>query len=274
MTGLNEFFFSLTPDVVLDAVERAGLQCTGRCVALNSFENRVYDVEIEDDDGVRARRIIKFYRPGRWSREQLLEEHQFLADLAANEVPAIGPVPFPDGATLAQTREGIFYTLFPRVGGRAPEEMQSEQLIRLGRLLARLHMTGVQRKAPHRIVLDQQSYGLANLEFLKQGGWLPLEFERSYEHTVRGICEISRPFFEQIQKQGPHRLHGDCHLGNLLWNEQGPFFLDFDDMVSGPAVQDLGSSCPGVPVRIRWQGSSSSACSRVTSRSGTLIARS
>jgi len=244
MTGINESFFSLTPDVVLSAVERSGLQCTGRCVALNSFENRVYDVEIESEDGARERRIIKFYRPGRWTAEQIGEEHQFLADLAQNEVPAIGPVPFPGGGTLSKTEEGIFYTLFPRVGGRAPEEMQPEQLVRLGRLLARLHMTGVQRAAPHRVTLDQSTYGIQNLEFLKQGGWLPLEFERGYESVVRQICTIAEPFFKQVKA---HRLHGDCHLGNLLWNDQGPFFLDFDDMVNGPAVQDLWLVLPGRP---------------------------
>ncbi len=243
-TNQTEFFFSITPDVVLGAVEKTGILCTGRCVTLNSFENRVYDVEIETPDGVNERRIIKFYRPGRWSSEQLLEEHQFIADLAANEVPAIGPVPFPDGSTLARTEEGIYYTLFPRVGGRAPEEMQPEQLVRLGRLLARLHGTAVQREAPHRLSLNTQTYGIQNLEFLKQGGWLPLEFERSYEQVVREICRVSEPFFATARS---HRLHGDCHLGNLLWNQQGPFFLDFDDMVNGPAVQDLWLVLPGRP---------------------------
>lgn len=240
----TEFFFSITPDVVLNAVEKTGILCTGRCVTLNSFENRVYDVEIETPEGANERRIIKFYRPGRWSKEQLLEEHQFIADLAANEVPAIGPVPFPDGSTLAQTAEGIYYTLFPRVGGRAPEEMQPEQLVRLGRLLARLHVTAVQREAPHRLALNTQTYGIQNLDFLKQGGWLPLEFERAYDEVVREICRISEPFF---LKARTHRLHGDCHLGNLLWNQQGPFFLDFDDLVNGPAVQDLWLILPGRP---------------------------
>jgi len=242
--SMTEFFFSLTPDVVLSAVEQSGISCTGRCLTLNSFENRVYDVEVEDQEGLRQRRIIKFYRPGRWTREQILEEHQFIADLAENEVPAIGPVPFPDGSTLAQTPEGIFYTLFPRVGGRAPEEMQPDQLRRLGRLLARLHMTGVQRQAPSRMRLDHQSYGIQNLSFLTQGRWIPIDIERSYTEVVQRICEISAPFFEGIT---PQRLHGDWHLGNLLWNDQGPFFLDFDDMVNGPAVQDLWLILSGRP---------------------------
>jgi Ser/Thr protein kinase RdoA (MazF antagonist) len=240
----SESFFSLTPDVVLTAVESAGILCTGRCFALNSYENRVYDVEIEDADGRRLRRVIKFYRPGRWSREQILEEHQFIADLAENEVPAIGPVPFPDGSTLASTADGIHYTLFPRVGGRAPEEMSAEQLRRMGRLLARLHSTGLRRQAPHRIVLDHRSYGLQNLEFLEQGGWLPLEVRQGYRDVVQKICALSEPFFTRLR---PQRLHGDCHLGNLLWNDQGPFFLDFDDMVNGPAVQDLWLMLPGRP---------------------------
>jgi len=240
----EEFFFSLTPDVVLRSVEESGLVCTGRCMALNSYENRVYDVEIENDQGRPERRIAKFYRPGRWSREQILEEHQFIADLSEAEIPAVGPMSFSDGSTLRQTTEGIFYTIFPRVGGRAPEELTSEQLIRLGRLMGRMHVVGASRKAPHRIRLTPEVYGLKNLEFLLQGGWLPLEIRTRYENTVRALCAWLEPRFASLSL---HRVHGDCHLGNLLWNDRGPFFLDFDDMVNGPAVQDLWLILPGRP---------------------------
>ncbi len=243
---MTDFFFSLTPDRVLDAVERAGLQCTGRCMTLNSFENRVYDVEVEAEDGTRSRRVAKFYRPGRWSEEQILEEHQFLADLVAAEIPAIAPLGFPDGRTLQLTHgapdEQIWFAIFPKVGGRAPEELTDEQLLRVGRLLARIHNVGATREAPNRVKICPQTYGVANLEFLLTGQWIPIEFASRFERVVRKICEVSEPLFSAASI---HRLHGDCHFGNLLWNDQGPFFLDFDDMVTGPGVQDMWLLVPG-----------------------------
>ena len=242
----EEFFFSLTPDVVLRSVEESGLVCSGRCMALNSYENRVYDVEIENDEGRSERRIAKFYRPGRWTREQILEEHGFIADLVEDEIPAVAPLPFADGSTLRQTAEGIFYTIFPRVGGRAPEELTREQLVRLGRLLGRMHAVGASRPAPQRIALTPETYGIRNLEFLLAGGWLPPEIRARYEKAARSLCAWLEPHFASLRL---HRLHGDCHLGNLLWNDRGPFFLDFDDMVNGPAVQDLWLILPGRPTQ-------------------------
>jgi len=241
-------FFQLTPERVLEAVESSGLQCTGRCIALNSFENRVYDVEIEaveieEEHGVSAkhpsanRRVVKFYRPERWTQEQILEEHHFLEDLKEAEIPAIGPLPFPDGKTLHQiSNSSIWYAIFPKVGGRAPDELSDEQLIRVGRLLARIHNVGAARPAPHRIRIEPATYGISNLEFLLKYNWIPPEFVRRYEQAVREICEISEPAFKAFPYQ---RLHGDCHLGNLLSNDSGLLFLDFDDMVSGPEVQDI-----------------------------------
>jgi Ser/Thr protein kinase RdoA (MazF antagonist) len=247
----TRYFFELTPDRVLDAVESSGLVCSGRCQSLNSFENRVYDVELEVDveSGSPARhpsenhRVVKFYRPGRWNEAQILEEHQFLADLVADEIPAIAPLSFPDGKTLHQMKEsGIWYTVFPKVGGRAPDELSDEQLMRIGRLSARIHNVGAKRQAEHRLKLDPNTYGLANLEFLLQGNWIPLEFQGKYEKLVREICRISEPLFAATPVQ---RVHGDCHLGNLLWNQSGPFFLDFDDMIRAPVVQDLWLLLPG-----------------------------
>jgi Ser/Thr protein kinase RdoA (MazF antagonist) len=218
-------------------------------MALNSFENRVYDVELELDEIsefkylAAGRRIVKFYRPGRWSREQILEEHQFLLDLSEAEIPAVAPLRFPDGQTLqCHSQSGIYYALFPKVGGRAPDEMTDEQLMRVGRLLGRIHGQGVSRKAVHRLSLDTETYGLSNLEFLLKGNWIPVEFQNRYQSAVQKICEISKPWFSQVQY---HRIHGDCHLGNLIWNNFGPFFLDFDDMVNGPAVQDVWLLVPG-----------------------------
>lgn len=250
----TRFFFELTPDRVLEAVESAGFQCTGRCVSLNSFENRVYDVELETDDGrppatpSENHRVVKFYRPGRWNYEQLQEEHQFILDLKDAEVPAIAPMEFPEGGTLRQTAAGIWYAVFPKVGGRAPSDLQGElgtdRLRWLGRLLGRIHAVGAQREAEHRVRLSPSTYGRANLEYLLQGNWIPLEFQARYQSAVEQICLKVDPWFESTSR---HRIHGDCHLGNLLWNDQGPFFLDFDDMVIGPAVQDLWLLLPGRP---------------------------
>lgn len=243
--GQTRYFFQLTPERVLEAVESSGLICTGRCQALNSFENRVYDVELEDGAG---RRIVKFYRPGRWSEQQILEEHQFLQDLAAAEIPAVAPLPFADGRTLRAmppiegVDPGIWFALFPRVGGRAPDELNEEDCLRVGRLIGRIHNVGATREAPHRVRLTPETYGLANLEFLLKEGFIEATVRGRYEAAVRAICEHLTPQFKYL---AVHRLHGDCHLGNLLFNPQGAFFVDFDDMVVGPAVQDLWLLIPG-----------------------------
>lgn len=245
----TRFFFELTPDRVLEAAEASGLRCTGRCMSLNSFENRVYDIELELDDesslASRKRVVAKFYRPGRWSVQQILEEHRFLDDLIEAEIPAVAPLRFPDGKTLHATSSEIQYTLFPKVGGRAPDELSDDQLVRIGRLLGRIHNVGAKRKAEHRLAITPQSYGLANLQFLLEHDWIPMEFRARYEATVRTICAQTQNWLETVPLSGIHRLHGDCHLGNLLWNQEGPFFLDFDDMVIGPAAQDVWLLVPG-----------------------------
>ena len=254
----TRYFFELTPDRVLDAAESAGFRCTGRALALNSFEHRVYDVEIEDAVDVpeaspgfnlpqaalyAKRRVIKFYRPGRWSREQILEEHAFLRELLEAEIPAVAPLPFSGGSTLRKLEPaGIFYAVFPKVGGRAPDELSDEQLRRVGRLLGRIHNVGASRRAEHRVIIGPVSYGLSELEFLLQGNFIPIEFQSRYMQAAEEICRRVQPWFDGAPI---HRIHGDCHLGNLLWNKEGPFFVDFDDMVRGPAVQDVWMLVPG-----------------------------
>lgn len=233
----TKYFFELTPDKVFDAVEELGVECTGFCMALNSFENRVYEVEVEEvRDAEKKRMVAKFYRPGRWSKDQILEEHQFLLDLHEAEIPVVTPIRF-GSATLHQTKDSnIFYALFPKIGGRAPEELNEEQLIRIGRLLARIHNVGSAKEALHRVRISPESYGLNNLKFLIENDWIPIDFQRRYTMAVEEMCNRVKPIFEKVKV---HRIHGDCHLGNLLWGQQGPFFLDFDDMLNGPAVQDI-----------------------------------
>ncbi len=249
----TEYFFELTPERVLDAVERAGILCTGRCLTLNSFENRVYEVEIESESPVDARapgnrRVVKFYRPGRWSQAQILEEHAFLAELVAQEIPVVEPLAFPDGSTLQRLDSGIFYTLFPKVGGRAPDELNDEALRRIGRLIARIHQVGRARAAPNRIELNPRTYGLANLDTLLSRDLVPMEFRDRYESAARDICAKTEPWFKETRSQ---RIHGDCHLGNLLFgnattgSELNWFLVDFDDFCMGPPVQDLWLLLPG-----------------------------
>lgn len=244
----TKFFFELTPDRVLDAVETAGIRCTGRCQPLNSFENRVYDVEIEwEGEGKppnpsAAHRVVKFYRPGRWTREQILEEHEFLSDLEDAEIPAVGPLKFQDGSTLKTLDSGIHYCLFPKIGGRAPDELDEAGLRRVGRLLARIHAVGRMKSAKARVRLSPDTYGIANLEYLLEKNLIPEEFRARYETAAREICGLTREWFAETRTQ---RIHGDCHLGNLLFGSSGWFFVDFDDMVVGPPVQDLWLLLPG-----------------------------
>jgi Ser/Thr protein kinase RdoA (MazF antagonist) len=253
----TRFFFDLTPDRVLESVVALGLRCSGRCTALNSFENRVYEIELEPEEesegderdrsasaAFARRRVVKFYRPGRWNREQILVEDEFLLDLKKAEIPVVAPIEFPSetesGRTLHVAGEsGIFFALFPKVGGRAPDELQDDQLRWIGRLLARVHAVGALKSAPQRIEISPETYGRKNLKSLLEGNWIPLEFAARYERAVNEICALSEKIFSALSPQAIQRIHGDCHLGNLLLSQTGPIFLDFDDMVRGPAVQDV-----------------------------------
>lgn len=245
----TRYFFELTPERVLRAVEQNGVRCTGRCLTLNSMENRVYEVEIEIEDETSIRspserfRVVKFYRPGRWTPEQIGEEHQFLMDLAAAEIPVVAPLQFSDGTTLRRDEAtDIYYAIFPKQGGRSPDELQVDQASWIGRLLARMHAIGETRAAPHRLRLTPEVYGLSNLSYLLENRVIPPEFEANYARTVEEICRLSQPLFVDATVQ---RIHGDCHLGNVLWGSEGPFLVDFDDMVVGPPVQDIWLLTPG-----------------------------
>jgi Ser/Thr protein kinase RdoA (MazF antagonist) len=244
----TQFFYQLTPERILDAVESStGLRCTGRAMALNSMENRVYEIEIELDEkpGNPSDRflIAKFYRPGRWSEVQILEEHAYLDDLVENEIPAVAPRRFLDGRTLHKLPDvDIWYAVFPKIGGRSPDELDDEQLARVGRLLARLHNVGASKPSKHRIQLTPTTYGIANLKYLLDSDAVPLEIRGDYKTTVESICELSEPLFTKAECQ---RIHGDCHLGNLLSGREGLFWVDFDDMVRGPKVQDIWLLLPG-----------------------------
>jgi Ser/Thr protein kinase RdoA (MazF antagonist) len=243
----TQYFFEITPDRVLAAVESAGFVCTGRCSTLNSMENRVYEVEIELDSPPRTPserfRIVKFYRPGRWSEAQILEEHTFLRECIAAEIPVIAPVALEDGSTLKRDpASGIYFAVFPKVGGRAPDELSAEQLLQVGRLLGRIHTVGASHPAQNRLTLTPELYGEGSLAFLREAQVIPAEIAPRFEETAQAFLERAKKLFTGVALQ---RIHGDCHRGNLLWSDRGPFFLDFDDMLTGPAVQDFWLLIPG-----------------------------
>jgi Ser/Thr protein kinase RdoA (MazF antagonist) len=244
----TQFFYDLTPDTVLSAIEALGYRTTGRCLALNSMENRVYEVEIEvDESKVNSPSdhfiVTKFYRPARWTKEQILDEHNFLFDLVEQEVPVVAPIKF-DGESLFECpKTNLFYTVFPKKGGRIPDEMNHLQIEIMGRMLARLHNVGAQRKAEHRIQISPETFAKANLEQLLKTNLLPKHFEESYQNLVTQLIQLIKPKFDSAKNI---RIHGDCHWGNIIWREdEGPFFVDFDDMLTGPAVQDIWLVVPG-----------------------------
>ncbi len=230
-------FFQLTPDQVLSAVEAGGFEPTGHCTPLTCLENRVYDLRLESGDHV----VVKFYRPGRWAREAILEEHRLLAELREAEIPVCAPLAFGDGETLHE-RDGIFYAVWPRTGGRAPDELDDEQVAVLGRLVARIHNVGAAGEAQARPVLDVERAALEPLDHLESRGFLPPECARRYRTAVEETVRLYRAWSEGVPL---HRIHGDCHAGNLLRGDEGWFFLDFDDFVVGPAVHDVWMLLPG-----------------------------
>lgn len=236
----TDSFHQLTPERVLESVEIGGRRATGRVLALNSLENRVYDVELEDGERV----VTKFYRPGRWSREAILEEHALLAELAEAEVPAVAPMDLGDGLTLRESPvDGgvLYYAVWPKVRGRVPDELTSDELDQIGRLVARLHHVGARRPAPARPRLDAATYGDESVRIIVEAQVVPDELARRYEDVARAIVDRCR---RALEGAPAIRLHGDCHLGNLLQGSGGFFFVDFDDFLSGPPVQDLWLAAP------------------------------
>jgi Ser/Thr protein kinase RdoA (MazF antagonist) len=241
----TQFFYKLDPDMILESVESLGLQTTGRCLALNSMENRVYEVEIEADSSNPADHFViaKFYRPGRWTTEQILEEHAFLNELKEAEIPVIAPIAL-NGETLFKVRYShLQFCIFPKQGGRAPHDMNEQLLQILGRYLARMHSVGAAKQALHRLHLTPETFGRKNLDFLLKSKAIPNQYQAAFKSVVEQICDLSDPLFEGI---ATHRIHGDCHWGNVIHREdRGTFFIDFDDMVVGPAVQDIWLLVPG-----------------------------
>lgn len=227
-------FANLTPDCVMNALESVGLRCDGRLLALNSYENRVYQVGIDEAQPV----VAKFYRPKRWSDAAILEEHDFVAGLAGHELPVVAPLMICDGGTLSEF-EGYRFAVYPRQGGRAPDLEDSENLERMGRLLGRIHAVGALKPYAERPALDIASFGVEPLEYLLSENWLPVDLIEGYRSAALQALECVRESYLRAGEVKVLRLHGDCYPGNILWTDDGPHFVDFDDSRTGPAIQDL-----------------------------------
>jgi Ser/Thr protein kinase RdoA (MazF antagonist) len=226
-------YATLTPDRVLDALDSIGLRCDGRLLALNSFENRVYQAGQEDG----APLVAKFYRPGRWSNEAILEEHAFTLELAEREIPVVPPMTI-NGDTLL-TFEQFRFAVYPRQGGRPPELDDPDTLEWMGRFIGRIHAVGKLETFAHRPRLDIQSFGIEPRADLLNSRWLPSDLLDAWESVSRQALEGVSRCYERAGDIMLLRLHGDCHMGNVLWNDEGPHFVDFDDSRMGPAMQDL-----------------------------------
>lgn len=234
----REFFYRLTPDEIVAALGELGLEPSGHVAQLNSMENRVFDLRLENGRHV----VTKFYRPQRWSKEQILEEHQFLEDLAADEVPALYPLRI-GGNTLFE-RQGIYFAVWPRTGGREPEELSTIDLQILGRLVARLHNTGAGTNMRHRPAFSAERYLVEPLYALQERKFLKQGFAAEYEYLTAHLADEWRV----RSANHPHqRIHGDLHKGNMLQGSEGWFLLDFDDSLSGPPLQDVWMMFSGRP---------------------------
>ena len=225
-------YYRLDPDTVISAIESIGLLCDGRLLALNSYENRVYQVGLEEATPV----IAKFYRPARWSDEQILEEHQFSIEIAEAEIPLIPPMVI-NGATL-HFHDGFRFSIFERRGGHAPELDQKETRLWLGRFMGRLHAVGASRPFKYRPALTPERFGRQSIETILADNWLPTHIENAFATLSEDLMKSINSAYERCGEVTNIRLHGDCHPGNILWRD-GPFFVDMDDCQSGPAIQDL-----------------------------------
>jgi Ser/Thr protein kinase RdoA (MazF antagonist) len=241
-------YSDLDPQQVLDALDAVGLRGDGRLLQLNSYENRVFQVFLEDAPPGNEAVVAKFYRPGRWSNAQIAEEHAFALELAADEVPVIAPLVFTTAApgtvlvgspaTLA-CRQGHRYAVSPRCAGREPELEDPEALRQLGRFIGRLHAVGKRRPFEHRHHLKAQADGQRALTLLMQGGFVPDTQLAAWQAVCEQALAAVSIAFAAAQPLSTLRLHGDCHLGNVLWRDGKPHVVDLDDAMQGPAVQDM-----------------------------------
>ncbi len=227
-------YATLTPDILLAALEGVGFRCDGRLLALNSFENRVYQIGVEDGPPV----VAKFYRPDRWPDAAILEEHAFTRELAALEIPVVTPLARADGESLHH-HAGFRFSVYPRQSGRAPELEDKATREWMGRFIGRIHAVSTLRPFAHRPAIDVTSFGEEPVAYLLSHDWIPTDLLPAWKSVAEQALDGVRRGFERAGDVRRLRLHGDCHMGNVLWAGDGPHFVDFDDCRTGPAVQDL-----------------------------------
>ena len=240
-------YSALTPDVILDAVETYGYRCSGELLPLNSYENRVY--RIGTDTGPLA---AKFYRPDRWSDDAILEEHRFTQMLMEHEIPAVAPLTDSSDKTL-NTHAGFRFSLFPWQPGRVPELNHAEEFEIVGRYLGRLHALGQTETFAHRPTLTVAAFGKDAVDYIQQHNFIPMHLEEAYQTLTSQLLDVIHDRFASLPRLHNIRLHGDCHLGNLLWIDASPHIVDFDDCRMGPAVQDLWMLLSGEAVEQETQ---------------------
>jgi Ser/Thr protein kinase RdoA (MazF antagonist) len=221
-------YAALTPEIVLDACDAAGFRADGRLLPLNSYENRVYQVWLEDGSS----HVLKFYRPGRWTAEQIEEEHAFARELAGREIPVVAPL-------YTGSHAGFVFALYPRRGGRRPELDDPKTLEWIGRFIGRIHAVGSAARFRFRESLTPKTFGEEPRAFLLQGKFVPPDLLEPWKAATGQALMGVGYCYERAGKVPNIRLHGDCHPGNILWTEDGPHFVDLDDARMGPAMQDL-----------------------------------
>ena len=226
-------YSELSPQMVLDAIEAVGHRCDGRVLALNSYENRVYQIGIEDASPL----VAKFYRPARWSDAAIREEHAFACELAAQEIPVVAPL-VSDGVSL-HVHRGFRYAVFPRRGGRWPELGTSDERLWVGRFLGRIHAVGRAARFHERARLSVEDLGRRARDFVLEGDWMPDYLATKYADVTDELLQEVEARAEGWRGATLGRILGDCHRGNILWTDQGPHFVDLDDCLTGPAIQDL-----------------------------------
>ena len=232
LTSLHPFE-TLTPSFLMDAVESKGYWCDGRIFPLNSYENRVYQVGIEEETPI----IAKFYRPNRWSEAQILEEHAFCYELAEQELPVVCPMKDEEGNSLFHYK-GFMFSLFVRRGGHAPELDNLDNLFILGRLLGRMHRIGSVRPFEHRPIITTQNFGYDSAAYISEN-FIPMELKTAYDSLTRDLLQAVDEITASVGAVKNIRVHGDCHNGNMLWRDDAPHFVDFDDARMAPAMQDI-----------------------------------
>lgn len=227
-------YLQLIPDKVLAAVETLGFETDARIFALNSYENRVYQIGLVDSSSI----VVKFYRPGRWSREQILEEHAFTKELVELEIPVIAPEPFADKGTLIEF-EDFQFAIFRQILGRPPELDKLDNLLVMGRFVGRIHAVGAINHFSHRKNFSVDRIAAESRSFLLDNDFIPPDLVNAYASLSSDLIEAIGQRLHSFGELMTLRIHGDCHPGNVLWKEDKPHFVDFDDTMTGPAIQDL-----------------------------------